>query len=471
MTSKKILIADDDAAITMALNMLLCAHGYEVTTVGQPQEALFYLKKDEFDLAILDLNYQLDTTSGQEGLKLIESIRAEDEHIPIVIMTGWATIDIAVKAMQNGANDFIEKPWDNNRLLNTLSNQFKLADSLKQNTLLTEENHVLKGQLKGSSRINFIAESEAMKQLMTKIEQIACADVNVLITGENGTGKSVLANHIHELSKRSAESFISVNMGAIPENLFESELFGHVKGAFTDAKADRIGRIELADKGTLFMDEVGNIPVSQQAKLLRVLEERRFEKVGASKTQQADMRVVAATNADLKAMVEGGEFRMDLLYRLNTVEFRIPSLKERLDDLPLLAAQLIDKFSFKYHKPVAQLSPNALSALMNYSWPGNLRELSHVLERAMLFNQSGQITADDLMLMDLPQATNELSEKPEATVNRSELNSDDLATMESIETDVISQRLRHFNGNANQAAKSLGLSRSAFYRRLDKYNL
>lgn len=458
----KILIADDDSTVLTALRMLLQNKGYQVTQVTQPNEVLYYLEKQHFDLLLMDLNYQLDTTSGNEGLSLISAIRNINDAIPIVVMTGWASVDIAVTAMQNGANDFVQKPWDNRRLINLLSTHLKLADSLQNESRLNEENALLRAALLDQGS-DFVAESDAMKALLQQANTLAMSDANVLITGENGCGKSLFAKYLHQRSGRSEGPLISVNMGSIPENLFESEMFGHVKGAFTDAKTQRIGRLELAQHGTLFMDEVGNIPMSQQAKLLRVLEERQFEKVGASITQRADFRVISATNADINLMVEEKTFRMDLLYRLNTTLLRIPALRERAEDIPILARNFVDQFAQKYHKPALTLSENALNALINYPWPGNVRELSHVIERAVIFSDTETISASHLTLDEQPGA-------PKKTANNIALAREEMS-LEDIEKEVIVKRLAIFGGNANDTAESLGLSRSAFYRRLDKYGL
>ena len=465
-TAAHILIADDDATVLTALRMLLETQGYQVTQVSQPKEVEFYVTSTPFDLLIMDLNYQLDTTSGQEGLQLIDNLRRINDDLPIVVMTGWASIDIAVTAMQKGANDFIQKPWDNQRLLSTLTTHLQLADSKQQAQRLGQENQLLKAQLSGGLTQPFVAESPAMQRLMQQVQALAHSDASVLITGENGCGKSLLAQHIHQLSGRAEQPFIAVNMGSIPETLFESEMFGHVKGAFTDARAQRIGRVELADGGTLFMDEVGNTPVSQQAKLLRVLEEQAFEKVGASITQRADIRVIAATNADLHSLVEQQQFRMDLLFRLNTMTLRIPPLRERLEDIPLLANQFVSQFCEKYRKPDIRLSEHALQALCAYPWPGNIRELSHVMERAVIFNRQEEILASQLMLDDgiVPSSAVDQTDTSDASDT-------EFPTLEAIEKEVIVQRLAQFNGNANATAASLGMSRSAFYRRLDKYKL
>jgi len=459
-----ILIADDDASIVAALRLFLKSEGFKVTTATSPAEVEFLIKSKEIDLALIDLNYQLDTTSGQEGLQLTEKLKKYDADLVVVCMTGWATVEVAVQAMQLGAGDFIQKPWENDRLLSIINNQLALSRQTKNNLKLTEENNNLKQQIAILDGNEMVAQSAAMKTLLNTLAQIAKADINILITGDNGTGKSLLASHIHQLSSRTDNAFVSVNMGAITDSLFESEMFGHVKGAFTDAKENRIGRVELAEQGTLFLDEVANIPLAQQAKLLRLLEEHQFEKVGASKTQQADIRVISATNGDLAQMVADKSFRQDLLYRLNTFVVEIPPLKARLDDIVPMAENFIAKSAARYNKSAPKLSAQAKEQLLSYAWPGNVRELSHTMERATLLAHD-EILSEHLMLVDIG-----LSQQPAELVN-SVANFSNEMTMENIEKMVIEQRLKLNKGNATDAAKSLAMSRSAFYRRLDKFGL
>ena len=459
-----ILIADDDASIVAALRLFLKSEGFKVTTATSPAEVEFLVKSKEIDLALIDLNYQLDTTSGIEGVELTQKLKDYDADLAVVCMTGWATVEIAVQVMQSGAGDFIQKPWENDRLLSVINNQLALRQQTKNNLKLTEENNNLKQQIAVLDGHDMVAESEAMKSLLRTLEQISQADINILITGENGTGKSLLASHIHQLSTRANNTFVTVNMGAITDSLFESEMFGHVKGAFTDAKVNRIGRVELAEHGTLFLDEIANIPLAQQAKLLRLLEEHQYEKVGASKTQQANIRVISATNSDLPAMVKEKSFRQDLLFRLNTFVVEIPPLKARLDDILPMAKAFIAKSAARYNKALPNLSEQAKLQLLAYQWPGNVRELSHTLERATLL-ASDEILPEHLMLVEL------VSEEPQESspANQYDFASD--MTMDDIEKSVIEQRLKLNKGNASDAAKSLAMSRSAFYRRLDKFGL
>jgi DNA-binding NtrC family response regulator len=459
--AKHILIADDDHNILAALKLLLSSEGYRVTLASHPEQIVKLFKEESFDCVFLDLNFNLDTTSGEEGLALISQLNAIDDSIPIVVMTGWATVELAVNVMQNGASDFIQKPWENERLLSITDTQISLAEQRHQSEKLSQENKLLKAER--SCFTGLIAESEAMKQVLSVAEQVAKSDINILITGDNGTGKSLLAEYIHASSSRHDQSMINVNMGAITESLFESEMFGHVKGAFTDAKSNRIGRFELADKGSLFLDEIGNIPLSQQAKLLRVLESQQFEKVGASKTQRTDARVIAATNANIEQLVRDGEFRQDLLYRLNTVEIVLPSLKQREADILPLANLFLTSFAKKYHKLGLFLSDEAQQKMLSYEWPGNIRELNHMVERAVVLSAGKEITVQHLSIV------NSASDKKKSNDGEEVFHSD--LSLDVIEKQIIAKRIDIFKGNMLEVAKSLGLSRSAFYRRIDKYKL
>ena len=463
--NERILVVDDDLDILSALKILLVPEGYQVTLCQTPESALTAVKTTEFDLVLMDLNYTLDTTSGDEGVQLITAIKKLDEVLPIVVMTGWATIEIAVSTMQNGANDFIQKPWEVDRLLLIISHQIKLALSEKHFQKLSQQNQLLQAHLDSEYQGDIICQSPAMAKTMALIEQVAQSDASILLTGENGTGKSMFARYIHQRSQRSHKAQISVNMGAVTESLFESEMFGHVKGAFTDAKSTRIGRFELADGGTLFLDEIANTPYSQQGKLLRVLEEHQFEKVGASKTQSVDIRLVCATNADLTDAVSAGDFRKDLLYRINTFTIEIPPLRERKQDIVLLANSFLQQTTGKQNQVSLSLSEPAKLALESYDWPGNIRELSHVIERAKILCTGNEISADDLGL----SVRRTITEKEHVSPTDNQIPQlNELASMEELELAIIEQRLSHFDGNVLKAAKSLNMSRSAFYRRLDK---
>ncbi|KPH63790.1 sigma-54-dependent transcriptional regulator [Pseudoalteromonas porphyrae] len=450
-----ILVADDDANVLIALKMLIKSEGFEVTTVEKPFDVLQLLKRKDFACVLMDLNYHRDTTSGHEGFELLTAIRELDEQVPVIVMTGFSSIDIAVASMQLGAVDFIQKPWKNNDLITKVNAQIKLSTLTRQGQRLTQENALLK-QESQLPKSQIISQSSAMQSIINQLERLALSDMNIIFTGENGTGKSMLANYLHQCSARAQQAFLSVNMGAISENLFESEMFGHIKGAFTDSKETRIGRFEMADNGTIFLDEIANIPLSQQAKLLRVLEERQFEKVGSSKTQKINVRLVSATNADLPSLIEQGQFRQDLLYRLNTAEIRIPALRDRTADILPLAHYFQTQFCEKYRLSCKPFSKGAIKALHSYHWPGNIRELSHIIERALFLAQH-----DEIQVSDLGLAT---QDKPEAFAF-------DEATLDDIESHVIKKRLALFDNKAHETALSLGLSRSAYYRRLDKYKL
>ncbi len=459
--NKKILIADDDLNIIASLKFMLADEGFDIVAVTTPEAAIENLKTRQVDLILLDMNFQQDTTSGDEGLQLVADISALELNIPIIVMTGWATIDIAVEAMQAGAKDFIQKPWKNERMLSAIANQLALATTAKQAQRLSQQNQLLTSQAHPNSRDGIIAQSPIMQRLLASLDDLAKSDMSILLTGDNGTGKSMLAAYVHKVSARSKHSFVPVNMGAIPESLFESEMFGHVKGAFTDVKESRIGRFEMAEQGTLFLDELANIPVAQQAKLLRVLEEQKFEAVGSSKSLHADVRIISATNSDLSAEIEQNNFRQDLYYRLNTIELRVPSLNERIEDIPALAKYFLQAFSLKYHRPCPTLSEQAISSLSQYSWPGNIRELSHTMERALFTCKAEVITSNDLLLSG-------------GTLNakrRTEAIDDPSLTLDDIEKRSLVERLKYHQGNATETAKSLGLSRSGYYRRLSKHAL
>ena len=454
MTPARILIADDQADVLHALRLLLKSEGHACTSVDSPAAALERAKKESFDVALIDLNYSRDTTSGAEGLELLTALQGLDADLPVVVMTAWGSIDLAVRAMQAGAGDFIEKPWDNRRLLNVLGAQVEIGRGRRRNARLDAENRLLRE--KGEEP--FIAESAAMQPVLQMLRRVAPTDANVLILGENGTGKGVVARRIHAWSKRAEAPLIKVNMGGIAESVFESEMFGHVRGAFTDAKADRIGRFELADGGTLFLDEIANIPPAQQPKLLRVLEDGEFERVGSSRTIGVDVRLISATNADLPAEVEAGRFRRDLLFRLNTVELRLPPLRERGEDILPMAEDFLARCSARYQRDGLRFAPAAQRALAAHRWPGHVRELSHAVERAVLMAAQAQIGADDLGLGTLAAAT-------PAT------GGDGNPTLEQAEQSLIRNALDQCQGNIQKTAEMLGLSRAALYRRLEKYGL
>ena len=461
-----ILVSDDDPGILSALEFILEPEGYNVSCARSPSEAVSKLKTEDLALALVDLNYTKDTTSGAEGMDLIAAIRAHDDYLPIVVMSGWGSVDSAVRAMKAGANDYIQKPWENERLLSIIQNQLELASSRRHSVNLQQKSRMLQQQLLTPKCGSLICESKAMQNTMDTIMRVAVTDANILLSGENGTGKSLMAGIVHSHSMRADDEFISVNMGAVPESLFESEMFGHVKGAFTDAKSARIGRFELASGGTLFLDEIGNTPYSQQMKLLRVLEERKFEKVGSSKTQVADIRLICASNSSLDEAVESGQFRKDLLFRINTVEIAIPALRDRKEDILPLAEGFLEQAAKKNSLSLKGFDEGAQKQLHEYNWPGNVRELSHVVERAAILSRGDSISREDLGLFNSQEQWRSKCGQSEQTKGLSQLLNE--SSLEQIESLVLDQRLKQFDGSVVEAAKSLGLSRSAFYRRLQK---
>ena len=446
----RILIADDQPDVLEALRLLLKAEGYLIDTAKSPGSVMKAVEQRDYALALIDLNYARDTTSGQEGLDLLAKLQAADATLPVVVMTAWASVEIAVEAMRRGAKDFITKPWDNPRLITIVKTQIELASAVRAYHRLEQENQLLRG--KGGP--NLIAQSAAMRPVLEIISRVGPSDANVLITGENGTGKGVVAQALHAVSVRAGKPFISVNMGGLPEGVFESELFGHVRGAFTDAKADRAGRFELADGGTLFLDEIGNIPMSQQAKILRVLETGELERVGSSRTYRVNVRLISATNADLQAEVGAGKFRQDLLFRLNTIHIHLPPLRERREDIPLLAQHFLKAHVERYRKAITGFDDAAVEAMKDYAWPGNVRELDHAVERGVLMTQGKVVRAPDLGL-NAGNAAPRLEDM----------------SLEEVEAFLIKKTLARCDGNARKAAEELGLSRSAFYRRLERYKL
>jgi len=446
----RILIADDQPDVLEALRILLKGEGYQTDAVTSLGAVMNSLEKRSYALLMMDLNYTRDTTSGQEGLEVIPRIQALDDTLPIVVMTAWATVDLAVEAMKLGARDFVTKPWDNDRVLTIVRTQIALGSAIRKTKQLEAKNELLRGKMP-----NIISESQRMRPVIELVTRVAPSDANVLITGENGTGKGLIAQALHSLSARASKIMITVNMGGLSEGVFESELFGHVKGAFTDAKTDRAGRFELADESTLFLDEIANLPMSQQAKLLRVIETGEFERVGSSRTLHANVRIISATNSNLPDEVAAGRFRQDLLFRLNTIEIALPPLRERKEDIAPLAAHFLRQHAERYRKKMTGFEPAAHEALMRHEFPGNVRELDHIIERAVLMSHGAQIKPNDLGLTNTADGSPRLEEM----------------SLEEVEAFLIKKALARHNGNARQAAESLGLSRSAFYRRLQHYGL
>jgi DNA-binding NtrC family response regulator len=446
----RILIADDQPDVLEALRILLKGEGYQTDAVTSLAGIFTALEKRDYALIMMDLNYTRDTTSGQEGLEVIPRIQALDNTLPIVVMTAWATIDLAVEAMKRGARDFVPKPWDNNRVLAIVRTQIELGGALRKGRRLEAANQLLRGNAP-----NIIAESPRMRPVLEMISRVAPSDANVLITGENGTGKGLVALAVHALSPRASHSMITVNMGGLSEGIFESELFGHVKGAFTDAKTDRAGRFELADESTLFMDEIANVPLNLQSKLLRMLETGEFERVGSSKTMHANVRIISATNSNLTDEVTAGRFRQDLLFRLNTIEIPLPPLRERREDIMPLANHFLRQHAKRYRKEMSGFDEGARDVLLRHPFPGNVRELDHVIERSVLMAQGTQVKTNDLGLTSTYDGSPRLEDM----------------SLEEVEAFLIKKALARFDGSARRAAEALGLSRSAFYRRLQQYGL
>src|SRR5437899_2510478 len=435
--SYRVLLADDQQDIRDSLRLLLKGEGYETQGVASPAEALNALEAREFDAVLMDLNYARDTTSGQEGLDLFTRIQVLDSTVPVVVMTAWSSIELAVEAMRRGARDFIAKPWENNRLLSILRTQIDLRQALRQASRLEAENRLLRAE----SRPTFLANSPAMAPVMELIAQIGPSDANVLVTGEHGTGKEVVARTLHALSARASKPMVTVNAGGLSEGVFESELFGHVKGAFTDARADRVGRFELADGSTLFLDEIANVPLNLQAKLLRVLETGDLERVGSSTTRRVNVRVLAATNADVNAEAAAGRFRQDLLFRLNTIEIHVPPLRDRREDIDLLAHHFLHGYAQRYRKNISGFDTAAIKALHEHAWPGNVRELDHAVERGVLLSPGPSVRAADLGL------------RAQAAGGPAKLEE---MSLDEVERYLIQRTLSRHEGNVSQAAKALG---------------
>jgi DNA-binding NtrC family response regulator len=445
-----VLIADDQGDVIEALRLLLKGEGVETHAVNSPAAVLHALERRDFDALLLDMNYTRDTTSGREGLELLDQLQVLEPTLPIIVMTAWGSVGGAVEALRRGARDYIEKPWDNARLVSVLRTQIELGRALRRAQRLESENRLLRS----TSVPKIIAESPRMRPILQLMEKVGPSDANVLISGEHGTGKELVAQWLHAVSPRATKSFIAVNMGGLSEGLFESELFGHVRGAFTDAKADRVGRFELADGGTLFLDEIGNLALAQQAKLLRVLQTSEVERVGSAKPRKVDVRLISATNATLNDEVAAGRFREDLLFRLNTIELHLPPLRERREDIGALAMHFLRQHAQRYRKPVRAFDAPAMQQLLEHSWPGNIRELGHAIERAVLLAHGERVRAADLALRS-PAPSTKLEDLP----------------LEDVERLLIKKALERHQGNVSQAAKALGLSRSALYRRIAAYGL
>lgn len=450
-TGARVLIADDQPDVLKALRLLMKPEGYEIEAASSPADIVEAISHHDFDVVLMDLNYVRGHTSGEEGLDLLSRIQQIDNTLAVIVMTAWSSIELAVEAMRRGARDFVPKPWENERLLAILRTQVELSRALRSRRQLEEENLLLRD----GTRQPLIGKSRAFQPVLDAIAKVGPSDANVLITGENGSGKGVVAQALHMASGRKGKPFVTVNTGSIPETIFESELFGHVAGAFTDAKSDRLGRFKLADGGTLFLDEIATIPTNLQAKLLGVLENGQFEPLGSSKTCRVDVRILSATNADLDKEISEGRFRQDLLYRLNTVEIRVPPLRDRREDIPLLATHFLNRHLVRYRKHLTGLDSGAMEALLDCAWPGNVRELDHTVERAVLMAQGETIQEIDLGL----------EPKYESYPRFEKM------TLDEMESWLIKKTISRFSGDISKTAKALGLSRSALYRRLEKYRI
>src|ERR1700736_3699482 len=446
-----ILIAGDHPDVLAALRFLLEGEGYQAESVNSPTAAIDAVESRDFDAVLMDLNYTRDTTSGQEGLDLLNRIQTLDTTLPVIVMTAWGSVELAVEAMRRGARDFLQKPWDNARLSPILKTQIELGRALRKGQRLEAENRALRAE----RFPQLIAQSAAMRPVLDVISRVGPSDANVFITGENGTGKGLVAQTLHSVSLRSTRPLVQVNTGGLAEGVFESELFGHVKGAFTDAKTDRVGRFELADGGTLFLDEIANVPLNLQPKLLRVLETGDFERVGSSRTRHVDVRIISATNANLTEEVGSARFRQDLLFRLNTIEIQLPPLHDRREDIPPLASHFLKQHAQRYRKNITGFEPAAMQALLDHPWPGNIRELDHSVERGVLMAQGTTIRLGELGLRIDRDATSRIEDM----------------SLEDVVGFLIKKAMARFDGNVSQAAKALGLSRSALYRRLQRYGL
>jgi DNA-binding NtrC family response regulator len=453
-TPIRILIADDQQDIIDALRLLLLDEGYEVTPARSPGEALERLEASDFDLALLDLNYTRDTTSGQEGFDLMERIRVLDPTLPVLVMTAWSSVAGAVEAMRRGARDYIEKPWDDEKLLAAVRTQIELRRAVRRSQRLQEAN----ARLQRGATPPFVGEAPSIVEIRQTIERIAPSDASVLITGEHGTGKEVVAAWVHALSDRRGKPLVTMNAGGLAEGIAESELFGHVKGAFTDARVDRIGCFEMADEGTLFLDEIANMPMRLQAKLLRVLQTGEMARVGSSRVRYVNVRVITATNADLHAEIAAGRFREDLLYRLNTVVIHLPPLRDRRSDLEALAAHFLGIYAARYRKPIAGFDGDAMAAMQAHGWPGNVRELAHAIERSVLMAEPASRTI----------AARHLSLRGKGAGDSAPV--EDLS-LEEAERVFIEKVLARHGGDVRLAAEQLGMSRSALYRRLQQYGV
>lgn len=452
----KILIIDDDEDVLLAAKLLLKRHAHEVLIEKNPKKIPFLLNNDSYDVVLLDMNFSKDITSGKEGFYWLSQILEKDPSAVVILITAFGDVEMAVSALKQGATDFVLKPWQNEKLIATISAALKLKNSYRELDQLKQEKKQLVEDMNQPFK-EMIGESSAMRNVFSIIDKVAQTDANILILGENGTGKELVARAIHRRSARKENVFIGVDMGAITETLFESELFGHKKGAFTDAREDRVGRFELANTGSLFLDEIGNLSHPLQSKLLAVLQNRQITRIGSNKNQPIDIRLICATNMPLYDMVKDNSFRQDLLYRINTVEIYLPALRERLEDISLLADHFVKIYCNKYRKPKTKISSNVVKRLQDYPWPGNVRELQHGIERAIIMSESNLLTPDDFFFL------NSQNDHQNATMESFNL--------EEVEKNLIKKAIKKNSGNISKAAKELGLTRASLYRRLEKHGL
>jgi DNA-binding NtrC family response regulator len=454
MTEANVLLVDDNRNVLTALDLLLSREFTGVKCISKPGQIHSQLKTANYSAVLLDMNYTAGQNTGNEGMFWLREILKLDPDLSVVMITAFGDIELAVRALKDGAVDFVLKPWDNQKLLATMQTAVRLTQSRRQVKSLQKDKASLKAELKGKPA-RIIGRSLAMKEVMAMVDKVASTPANVLITGENGTGKELIAREIHERSDRSAEIMVSVDLGAVPDSLFESELFGHMKGAFTDAHSDRCGKIEMAHRGSLFFDEIGNLSLSMQSKLLQVLQNRTITRLGSSEVVPVDIRLICATNMDLEAMVKKGSFRMDLLYRINTIGIELPPLRERGDDVLLLAAWFLHEFSRRYNKPGLILDDTAEEALKQWSWPGNVRELQHSIERAVILAETKNISADSFQF------------SPALSASSASLD----GSLEEVEARLIRYAMNRNKGNMSAVAQQLEISRQTLYNKIKKYGI
>lgn len=450
----KILIVDDNEDVLFALNLLLEPYTEKIKVATTPDRIEYFMTTFHPDLILLDMNFSRDAISGQEGFESLKQILQIDPQAIVIFMTAYADTDKAVRAIKAGATDFIPKPWEKDKLLATLTSGMRLRQSQQEVSILKKQVEVLSGQ--NTSENDIIGESSVMQEVFTTINKLSNTDANILILGENGTGKDVIARLIYRCSPRYGKPFVTIDLGSIPEQLFESELFGFEKGAFTDAKKSKAGRMEVATSGTLFLDEIGNLSLPMQSKLLTAIEKRQISRLGSTQTVPIDVRLICATNADIRQMVEDGNFRQDLLYRINTIEIHIPPLRERGNDITLLADHFLDRYTRKYKKKIHGLTREAKNKLLKYAWPGNVRELQHTIERAVILGDGSMLKPENFLF----HTTSKQKKEEEVVLN-----------LEQLERQAIEKALRISNGNISRAAEYLGITRFALYRKLEKLGL